>query len=868
MSFDNSLNLGISDAVQSIKDAAGIVTTKRHSVISSTLPWQASTGSINSRFFRSIDIDPGRWDQLFPYRLVVIDSETNEIVGGSNDSLDYTVTPGTGTANITFENLNGWIFVLPITPQQLNIQDQYAISTQATLRGILEEHSGVRFKLINIQGTLGVWPQREAINKPPGTPGVIQSLFGGTIEALGGVVGQVNKVINSATGNHPANKPTSIRPETSQAGEQSTGYYQALQLQQFLEQYAEAKLDPANASWRLVFDIPKQNQSFIVTPMSFTWQQNVARPMEIMFSLQLKAWRRINLDGFLGEFPANNQPISPGILQRIMNTISEARKLTSASINLIGAVRSDVEFPLSILRQLSLFVKDLAGVAVTAADLPTQVARDFKSSIASFLASLSLNPATASGIRNDPTVASVLVDIRNRLSLREGLSMDAVSNGQLGAAASINQQLDPINNILNNPDGNFGLFDSVPLSNLALNATQQNVINTIIENARLTTVDTLKKYRITIQQLALQLSNSFGSGDAYYNRIYGLPAPTPRIQPITLDEYGLLNSLYQVMQSIDILSASTAIDDINTQTNMDYVAGLADIAGIPFSVPTSKVLAPVPFGATVEQIAFRYLGDAQRWLEIVTLNNLRDPYIDENGFQYPLLSNATGRQITVESQENLYVGQRVVIKSATQVPSARVILGIDRLSDTSFLLTLDGLPNLDNFVTSDLAYLQAYLPGTVNSQQKIFIPSDLPVPDDSNIIPPPSTSSDPLTGLSKVDWLLTDTGDLAVNNFGDFRYSSGITNIIQALRIKFGTKSGTVLVHPNFGLGIKPGTISSDLQIQDLFNSFNEMVVQDPRFSSISNLQIILKGPTLTINLGVSISGQTGVFPVSFDLTP
>ena len=263
----------------------------------------------------------------------------------------------------------------------------------------------------------------------------------------------------------------------------------------------------------------------------------------------------------------------------------------------------------------------------------------------------------------------------------------------------------------------------------------------------------------------------------------------------------------------------------------------------------------------------RYLGDPQRWLEIVTLNNLRDPYIDEDGFQYALLSNATGRQITVGSNQNLYLGQRVLLQSATQTPSARAILGIDQLSDTSFLLTLDGQPNLDNFKTADSAYLQAYLPGTVNSQQKIFIPSDLPIPNDPNIVVPSSTSGDPLTGLSKVDWLLTDSGDIAVNNYGDFRLSYGMTNIIQALKIKLGTVSNTVLLHPEFGAGIKPGTINADVSAKQIYTTINSTIQQDSRFSGISNLQITLNGPVLTIALGVILANNTGVFPLTFEVT-
>jgi hypothetical protein len=213
------------------------------------------------------------------------------------------------------------------------------------------------------------------------------------------------------------------------------------------------------------------------------------------------------------------------------------------------------------------------------------------------------------------------------------------------------------------------------------------------------------------------------------------------------------------------------------------------------------------------------------------------------------------------------VGQTVVLVAAGVPASPRTILDIAQLSQTSFLLTLDGLPDLDVFTTALGAYVQAYLPGTVNSQQKIFIPSDLPVPPVSDIVPPSGTSGDPLTALSRVDWLLTDSGDIAVNNYGDFRYSSGITNIIQALRIKFGTQAGKMLLHPTFGLNVKVGAISSELQAQELYNSINNMITQDPRFAGVSKLQITLNGPTLGISLAVQLPNQTGVFPVSFALT-
>jgi hypothetical protein len=857
-----SSNLGdqLNATVDGLKsDLLGQLNSKVNSKVSgfaSPLPWQ----SHKDRWFNSIAILTDRWDQLFPYRLIVIDSyHGNRPVNGTAQ-VKTTITEG--DASIKFTPLgHQWIFTLPITPQQLSITDQYAIATTATLRGVLEEHNGVKFKMINVSGTMGVWPYRTDVTKPPSSPSLIQSVFGGTIEAAGSALTQVAHVINIATSNHPASKPVTKRPEVSDAGVTSTGYYQALALQQFLEQYAQAKKNPANAGWRLVFDIPKQNQSLIVTPMSYTWSQSAAKPLEFMFNLQFKAWRRIDLKEIISPIQPSIQTISPGILQRILGVISAARSTASASLTLISSVRSDIEAPLNALRQTALFVKDLAGVATSVADLPSQIINDYASSINASMNVLSNSISNAS---SDPNIRTALAAVVASTAAVEGLSLDAVRGGQIGMSAAAASTINPANNIYSNSNANFDLLDSVPVNSLTLSAAQQNAVALVIEEAQQTTVSQLRQYRQTILGLALQLSNSFGAGDAYYNKVYGLPPPTPRIQPMTLDEYDILAAMYEAIQAYDLLTATTEIDDNRIQSNMDYVAGLADLSGMTFNDDTAKILVPVPFGLSVEQISARYLQDPQRWLEIVTLNNLREPYIDENGFQVPLLSNASGREIAIGSIQDLYVGQRVIVQSATQQPSPRVILGIDTLSSTSFLITLDGIANLDNFVIADQAYLQAYLPGTVNSQQKIFVPSTLPVPNDPNIVVPQATLSDPLTGLSKVDLLLTDSGDLAVNNFGDFRFAYGMTNIIQALKIKIGTQAGKILLHPEFGLGIKAGVMTSDFDPKDTFESMNKLIQQDPRFAGINTLEINLRGPELSLNMAVALSGIQGVFPINF----
>jgi hypothetical protein len=298
---------------------------------------------------------------------------------------------------------------------------------------------------------------------------------------------------------------------------------------------------------------------------------------------------------------------------------------------------------------------------------------------------------------------------------------------------------------------------------------------------------------------------------------------------------------------------------------MEYVGGVATANDIPFEISQSKLRVPVPYGLTIEEIALRYLGDSDKWIEIVTLNSLKSPYIDENGFMRSLLSNATGRQLNVTSVENLYLGQKITLLSNTQIPTTRRIINIERINDFNYLISLDGLDNLDSYTTLDNARIKAYLPGTTNSQNQIFIPSDLTPSNTLNTREVSKLSQDSLVGLSKIDWLIQEDGDISLDIYGDFKLSAGFNNLIQALKLKFLTPTGRLLKHPEFGAGIKSGLNIADLNSTQLYDSIKESILADKRFSSIKSMELVLNGPTLTINLSVGYN-KNEVLPLSFSV--
>jgi hypothetical protein len=457
--------------------------------------------------------------------------------------------------------------------------------------------------------------------------------------------------------------------------------------------------------------------------------------------------------------------------------------------------------------------------------------------------------------------------IASSVGINEGLSGSAIADGALGNDAAQQQQLDPINEVFSSPEENFDLFDGIDISSLVLTPEQQSVIDDEIQNATLITQDDLRGYREDILSLALSISNNYGAGNATYSNIYGLPAPKERATPMTIDETEILAALFEAVQAFDILTSTKLFDDSKKQNSLEFVGNMANQAGIPFQNSTSKFLIPVPFGLTIEEISARYLENTDRWIEIATLNNLRSPYIDEDGFTYSLLSNATGRQFNVDdSLKQLYIGQKLMLSANTVPQFVRRITNIEKISDNNYLVTVDGLADLDNLQTSLNAKIIGYLPGTVNSQDQIFIPSSLPSDADDRIALPPAFDNDRLTKISRIDWLLTDDGDIAINGVGDFRIANGLNNLVQALKIKIRTKRGSLMRHPEFGIGINPGISLADVESGAIAKELTDLVTSDSRFSGIERLTIAINGPTMSIDMAVILANNSGIIPISFSV--
>lgn len=810
-------------------------------------------------FFPPTKIDTERAARVYPYRLLVIDVKNgNKIVKGDTAE-DFYTEYSSDTGGFSFGELstNKWEFILPITPQQLSITDQFAINTTATMRGVVEEHNGVKFKIIQASGTTGIWPNRNTFEDP--TAGQGQSLFGGTLEALGGLVDAAQSLENTI--NNKKTKPKSLNDAAKKS--QSTGYYQALLLQQFLEQYAIAKKNPKNKHWRLVFDYPKNNESFVVTPMQYTVTKSQRSPGEHLFNMQFKAWKRIDLKKPPGKEYGNKiQELDPTFFQTLTSSLDSARGLMSASLNVIKAVRADFRKPFDTLRKVTLLMKDFGGIGLALSDLPNQIARDITSATekrVSDLALIGIGSSLGSKTRKS------IKDIKKESDNNEGQSSDETSDGENGTQARDAKKSSPVNNIFNEPEANFELFNLINISDLQLTPQQIIAIEDEIELNSLISIEEIKESVVEIQNLILDLTNNFGSGDSFFSKIYGRPEPKQRAIPMTVEEFELVKTLEEAVLNMNLLVATRDFDDIRIQSPLEYVGGLAEESGIDFSISSpSKYLAPVPFGLTMEEISARYLDDPDRYNEIITLNNLRSPYIDEEGFFYNLLSNGDGRQFNINSKQNLFIGQKIQISSNTVPMFTRKITAIEKITDTNYLITVDGISNLDVLKIQDNAKIKAFLPGTVNSQNQIFIPSEEIVDQTSRTYDIPFLQEDTLTSISKIDWLLDDSGDIVLNSFGEANLANGLTNIVQALKMKISTEKGQILSDPSFGVGVNPGVNVSEIQLESILKDMRGMVLSDSRFSDVKNIEITVLPPTLSIKINAVLANGNGIFPINF----
>jgi hypothetical protein len=570
---------------------------------------------------------------------------------------------------------------------------------------------------------------------------------------------------------------------------------------------------------------------------------------------------------------------TPDLMHQVLNAIEDARGFLEGVRGVLTGFRADVQSIIfTPLRQTNLFLKDIVGVATTLVDFPVDIIRDTKESILELggfpqfhlIVDRARSNYSAGGAA-DQAGAAFEKAIANLVGLANDSSKIETTSGRLGTnVQAINvgstnvDSAHPGHKLFDDPSSNFGLFNAFKPSDLNLRPDTRKKIEAERARVALLQRQDFELMRDQFDQFAADFADFVGAGNSTYTKTYGLPTRTTTRTP-TDDEWDTLHTLTNLVQKMDTLCVSTTINR-NQTTSMDYVAGLARRSGIAFTQPTSKFAVNFPYGYTLEQLSKQYLKDPDRWHEIAVLNGLRTPYVDETGWVLPMLANGSGNDVTVSDVTDIYVGQKVWLSANNIRREARRVQHIEQ-SGTFYIVTMDGAPDLSKFSLAAVPTVQGFLPDTVNSQMQIYIPSDSdPTDQDYKVKAIPGVDYfDPLIKAAGIDFLLTYDNDFVITPDGDGRYAVGLTNIVQRARLAISTPRNSLLDHPEYGIGFKPGMSTADLDakslladLKNMFNDSSNIVVQGTSVLKSSN--------SMFVNMSLGIAGTSQFVPLQVEV--
>lgn len=833
---DNGRFGGIQSAAKNAD--ASVITEERKGQIGETM-WKVAT------------IEGMRWNKLYPYQLIVIEKTDS----GWKDT--------------------EWKFTLPIPPQSIDIDMPFAITTSATLGGVIEEHNAAPFRVISMTGTTGVLPLKGSANTVERF-NPAQTIFAGTVNALNVAETDVKMRVNAVEGDNIIDD--AIFDDESSAINRTSGYYQYHLLKTFLEGYAEIKKKETGRNLRLALAMWKDNSVFLVTPMTFRVNRGADGPFEYRYSLQFKAWSRINLNdnkpSFAAYRPHGRQPSQ---IATVLNNVRAIRGLLQDSRKVLQAARGDINKALfTPMREMTLMLKEIAGTAKSLADFPINIIKDCKESLLTENINQFKSTVEAfNGINGDAYTNFSFNTTSNTTEktskLRDLWLETGKPNTKAGRSdnySSAAKGPNPANKFFDNIEDNldlFGLFDPAALK---LPPKVQGDIQLETKRVLSYTRKDLELMRDSFVSVLEDFEESVGMSDTTYNNTYNIKPKTTAVPKVaTEDDLELMFNLNSLIVEANKLCVSNDMDP-NKTDSLEYIAGLARRSGIAFTEPKSKFLAPFPYQHTLEQVAQLYLGDSERWYEIAALNGLRQPYVDEVGFDLYLMTNGTENQIQIADVSNLYTGQIVWISSSTVKPEKRRITGIRNVTDGVNVVSLSGDADLEKFVLSSEPKIHAYLPDTVNSQMSIYIPSQDSVDEEDFRVKPIQGVDyfDNLIRVGGISLLLTPNNDIAFLPDGRSQLAVGLTNIVQRARIALSTYKGALMTHPSYGLPIKPGESTADVDAKEVLKAIRDMFSKDPTFSAITAAYVQKTGPTTRISVNIGIAGSSKIIPITTDI--
>lgn len=428
-------------------------------------------------------------------------------------------------------------------------------------------------------------------------------------------------------------------------------------------------------------------------------------------------------------------------------------------------------------------------------------------------------------------------------------------------------------NALNSPD-KFVLYsdflDLITLNEMKLNIQEQNKVN---EQVRIVSNFDITRFRAMLsflKQQSVLTAMYLGLADATSAAQRGM-ALVAKKRNATFNDMQVMNNGIELEKFIE-----------------GIIVDLKNITGLPPNLlaaannnidPNSSVVinnnylsyVSVVFSGTLQKMAQKYLGSVDQWYELVTVNNLKAPFIDDVGTKVPLLSSGSGNTIYISNaqQESVRVSSKVAVGSYRYREQIRIVEKVTDNKDGTLTVFLSGDKTLSSLSIKDKPYVRVYKPGTITTGSFILIPRNIIAVSRKN----PTPQSDLLKRMDNallnfgVDIQRSEqTNDIIVDPSGNFQMAYGISNIRQAVLTVLRTEKGELPYWPSFGLPQTIGTryFGTLSETQILSDVVSAAVKGDQRFQSVIVTDLNTAGNSVSMSLNAFVVGANNSIPLSF----
>jgi phage baseplate assembly protein W len=274
-------------------------------------------------------------------------------------------------------------------------------------------------------------------------------------------------------------------------------------------------------------------------------------------------------------------------------------------------------------------------------------------------------------------------------------------------------------------------------------------------------------------------------------------------------------------------------------------------------------------GETLQQIARVALGNAEDWVVLATLNNLRYPYISEDPRDLLGHPQSEGRLALdaiagssfafVEGFDNppkagqmlYFVSPTAAGGEAARITSVEVSTGMIQFE-----------PEIKNNWSQGNPVV--IYPDPADLKTTVLRPGDLlKLPGESNIQDFTLDRQEWETLLGE-DIALDENGQLLFDG-GDLATYNGVDNLVQQLQHRLATSYGELPYHKDYGSELPDalGETASPYFILLAKALVRESLLRDPRISDVTNISVQVDGDTVLIDCFVEVSNTKTLLKVT-----